>query len=331
VKKIKITESYIHGTVSFEKGKDFIKPWRIPFDKIDIYSPKGISLRDKADKPSGVRLSFKTTSKNIQVELLVIAGNDDDFSFDIYLDKIFYKTISKRNKLIINDLTNKNKLIEIWLPQFNITKLKNIIIDDGAKIDIYKDTRKKWITYGSSITHCRGAHSPSKTWPVYVAIKNNLNLLSLGFGGDCHIDGMIAKLIRDTKADYISLKLGINVYGASSLSERTFKTSILNFVDTIREKHKKTPIVLISPIYSSSRETTENSVGMTLVKMREDVKKVYNIFKKLGDNNIYYVDGLKLFNEKNKKNLPDDLHPDGDGYLILGENFSKQVVKKFFK
>ena len=41
-----------------------------------------------------------------------------------------------------------------------------------------------------------------------------------------------------------------------------------------------------------------------------------------GDTNLHYLDGLELFGEADAPTLPDGLHPDGDGYLRMGERFA---------
>ena len=43
-----------------------------------------------------------------------------------------------------------------------------------------------------------------------------------------------------------------------------------------------------------------------------------------GDSNLHYLDGLELFEEENAADLPDDLHPSGDGYVRMGERFTRR-------
>ena len=50
-----------------------------------------------------------------------------------------------------------------------------------------------------------------------------------------------------------------------------------------------------------------------------DVVKTFNV---RGDANMYYRDGLQLFDEPDRQMLPDDLHPDGDGYEVMGQRFA---------
>ena len=42
-----------------------------------------------------------------------------------------------------------------------------------------------------------------------------------------------------------------------------------------------------------------------------------------GDANLHYLDGRELFNESDLDDLPDGLHPNGDGYIRMGERFAK--------
>ena len=203
--------------------------------------------------------------------------------------------------------------------------MRHIALPEGAHCEKSEDTRLKWVTYGSSITHCRTAGSPATTWPGVVARARDFNLTSLGFGGQCHADPFIARLIRDLSADFISVKIGINIRGAASLGPRAFRPAVLGTIATIRDGHPHTPFAVCSPIWGHDRETTPNMVGLTLEQMRVEVAEAVESFKKRGDDNIYYIDGLKLFDESLAEYLPDNLHPDATGYEIMGQNFLEEV------
>jgi hypothetical protein len=206
--------------------------------------------------------------------------------------------------------------------------LKSLEIEDGASLDAPCGSSKRWIHYGSSISMCRQAHSPARTWPGVVARKSGLNLTSLGFAGQCHIDPMVGRMIRELPADFISLKLGINVMGGSSLSMRTFCGAVIGMIMTIREQHPDIPIALISPIVCPDREHSPNSVGLTLTKIREEVEQAcIRICDTVGDHQLHYFDGRILFDEHLAKSyLPDGLHPNGDGYEIMGQRFCKHIL-----
>ena len=205
--------------------------------------------------------------------------------------------------------------------------VRAIELPEGSRLERSEDNRLKWVTYGSSITHCRTAGSPSFTWPGVVARGKNFNLTSFGFGGQCHADPMMARLIRDRPADFISVKIGINIYGGASLGPRAFRPAVIGTIATIRDGHPETPFAVCSPIWGHDRETTPNAVGLTLQQMRVEVREAVESFRQRGDANIYCVDGLKLFGEELAHLLPDNLHPDAEGYRRMGENFIKEVFE----
>ena len=103
---------------------------------------------------------------------------------------------------------------------------------------------------------------------------------------------------------------------------------MIGFTQIIREKHPDMPIGIISPIISPPRETTLNAVGFSLKMMRDELTDaVGRIRQVMGDKKIYYFDGLKLFgNELANDYLPDNLHPNGDGYEIMGERAALNIL-----
>src|SRR5439155_3129511 len=210
-------------------------------------------------------------------------------------------------------------------------RLRSLELSDGASFDAQLDYRSRWITYGSSITQCRTAASPTQTWPAIVARKRDLNLTCLGYGGQCHLDPLIARTMRALAADYLSMCVGINIYGAASLNQRTFRPGICAFVQIVRERHPDTPFVVMSPIFSPPREDQPNAVGFTLQAMREEVALAVEDLRAYGDRHVHYVDGLDVFGPDLAHLLPDDLHPDAEGYRRMGENFLRVVAERFFR
>ncbi len=140
----------------------------------------------------------------------------------------------------------------------------------------------------------------------------------------------MARMIRELPADFLSMKVGINIYGSGSLNARTFMPAIIGFVHIVREKHPDTPFAVISPIFSPPRESTPNEVGFTLSAMREEVAEAVQVMKDCGDRNIHYVDGLDLFGPELAGLLPDELHPNAEGYKILGQNFAHKLANTIF-
>ena len=315
------------GTISLQHTEEWVMPWRIPYETCNLFAPD--ALQERAAMPAGARLAFHSNTDLVAGELepppeaakLDLCCNGD------LLDSV---GIAGHDRFRFEGLPAGNKLIELWLPQYGVFRLRSLELSDDATITPFEDTRPRWITYGSSITQCRAAESPAYTWPAIVARKRGLNLTCLGYGGQCHLDSMIARMIRELPADFISICVGINIQGAGSLNTRTFRPGIIGFVEIIREKQPEVPFAVISPIYSAPRETTPNRVGFSLQMMREKVAAAVDTLQEHGDANIHYIDGLDLFGPKFTHLLPDELHPNAEGYRVMGKNFLRQVIDRVF-
>lgn len=254
-----------------------------------------------------------------------------------------------------DDIPEGVHLLELWLSNVGPQRLKKLEIDQGSTWKIAVDSRPRWITHGSSITHCMGidamqfpglpfgtgsAWSPARTWPATAARLADLNLTSLGYGGQCCLDQPVARMIRELPADVISLKLGINVHNHGAMGLRSFGQAALGFIQTIREgRHAETPLLIISPIWGGFREDLSHSALVfapdreetdprfpNLKQMRQELKRVVGLLRTRGDENLIYLDGSELFSGadylKNPVLMPDELHPNGDGYELMGERFA---------
>lgn len=320
------------GNISLQLETDWVMPWRIDYAKRDFYP---FLTNERAKQCAGIRLCFTTSSRNIILNMTDIEAGT---KLDLVVNNAFDRQVVLENtceKICFEKLSEGLKQIEIWLDPEYTFKLKNITIDDDAIIYKTVNTKKKWVHYGSSISHSRLAEFqqdkfPSKIWTALVAQKMNLHLTNLGFGGNCVIEPMIGRLIRDLPADYITLKLGINVY-TGALMARTFSPNVIGLIQIIREKHPTTPLALISPICSPPREKVIAEKGdLTLEQMRSIHEGIVKSCTKYGDSNIYYVDGLKVFGYDEVKYMPDKLHPNTEGQLVLAENFIKEVFGRFY-
>ena len=323
VQQVPLTEKLFHGAVSLEKTKEYMKPWRIPFDMKEFFPPNGIS--GQAELPAGVRIKLRSTTQSIKIE---IAEATEFMEMDCLIDGTLVKTayISAGETMVSFDsLLGQSKLIEIYLSQRLPVPISGIWIDEGEEWELVEDFRLRWITYGSSITHCYYSDSPSQTWPALAANKMDFNLTSLGYSGNCHLEPMVARMIRDLPADFISICAGINIVGGNTLSERTFSPALIGFIQTIRDVHKDVPLVVISPIFHREREKSENAVGLSLEKVRTEIIQVIDMLKRHGDQNIYYIDGLEMFGEEYEKYLPDGLHPNGEGDKIIAVRFQQFI------
>lgn len=230
--------------------------------------------------------------------------------------------------------------VEIWLPANAIFKLLDVRIPELASLQPAPTSGPVWVHHGSSISQCTEADRPTNTWPAIVARVAKKSLTNLGLAGQCHLDQFMAQTIRDLPAAVISLELGINVLNADSMRERTFIPAFHAFLDTIRDGHPNTPILIISPIICPVAEDhpgptilqadgrvhtvprpAELTLGsLTLTRIRELLHQHVTARGK-EDPNLHIIDGLDLFGTADVDHLPDGLHPNTFGYRLMAERF----------
>lgn len=239
--------------------------------------------------------------------------------------------------------------LEIWLPYTDAVRLRSLRADAPVASSALPEHRPRWIHYGSSISHGYQAASTTGTWPVVAALNAGVELTSLAFSGSAMLDNFVARVIRDLPADLISLKVGINLVNGDVMRVRAFRPALHGFLDTIRDGHPHTPIVVASPIWC---EPVEACAGPTSETMRNGQKwtvsagtgadiadgklslqvirmEIAQAIVERGETDpaLTYVDGLRLYGKEDAElmPMPDNLHPGPDVQELIGRRWGELV------
>ena len=246
------------------------------------------------------------------------------------------------------ELSSGEHEVEIWLPHYERLELVGLRADAPVRP---LPRRKTWLHYGSSVSQGSNATHPTDTWPVVAARAAGLDLINLGFGGSALLDPFVARTMRDIPADVISLEIGINIVNADLMRRRAFGPAVDGFLDTIRDGHPDTPMVVASSVYCPIHEKTpgpgafdpeafaagrlafhatgdpdEVAAGrLTLEVVREDLRRIVDR-RRSEDPHIAYLDGLALFGpgDHEREPLPDRLHPTAAAHALIGARFADQ-------
>ncbi|MGA1836478.1 GDSL-type esterase/lipase family protein [Herbiconiux sp. 11R-BC] len=239
-------------------------------------------------------------------------------------------------ELSLGGATAQPRVVEIWLPQVSATEIRSVRADAPLRAAPERG-RPRWTHYGSSISHSAEADGPTRTWTGLAALALDWDLTNLGFGGQAMIDPFVARVIRDRPSELITLKIGTNPVNADALRTRTFSPAVHGFLDTIREGQPDTPLVVISPVTLPMHETTPGPtvIGpdghltgtpdagdrpgvLTLSYVRPALER---IVAERADPALYYLDGRRLLGPEDAHHLHDRLHPDAEGYALMGRRF----------
>jgi hypothetical protein len=370
---LRVSAAIMRGCADLEHTPFGVLPHRLPVQARAQIPDQHFAMVE--GEPSGVRLVFRTAATVIELDVLptrrmyVGVPQRPAGIYVLCVDGEPERQLSATGATILrfdmasgdmrreqgapqtlrfDGLDSREKRIEIWLPHNENTELGALRAD--APILPQPDRGNPvWLHYGSSISQGSNASSPSSIWPAVAARLGDTELINLGFGGNALLDPFVARAIRDTKADLISVKIGINLVNTDLMRLRAFGPAMEGFVDTIRDGHPTTPLLVISPLYCPLHETTpgpgafdpdalkegkmkfvatghddEIKAGkLTLTVIREHLEGIV-ARRKQHDPNIEYLDGRELFGAADHARLPlpDRLHPDTQAHQLIGNRFA---------
>lgn len=241
----------------------------------------------------------------------------------------------------------KQKRVTVWFPHNAISYISKLEINGQVTEHITK--APKWVHYGSSISHAGEANFPTGVWPVIAAKSLDLNLVNLGLGGNALADPYMTKVILDHNPDFVSMKLGINSVNGAAHTLRTFNPAVYGLIESLIERKPELKILLISPIFCPPHEdgfgptvfdmqnfkATANPnpapemvpSNLNLKRIRQALDQVVSNFAARGIT-INYMSGLDLIGEADAHYLDDDLHPNSEGYALMGQRFANHPEVK---
>jgi hypothetical protein len=233
LRTLPLSGEWFSGAVSLQLTDSGIKPWRIPYQDYGLYTPDGID--GKAAICAGVRLRLTTDSLLLA---LPFSPLEEAAVIDCVTEGRLYSVslIQGAAEAVFRDLPEGMKTLEIFLPQNTGLTITGIQIEASAVAEPSPDLRPRWVTYGSSITQCVAASSPSRTWPAIAAAAGGYNLTCLGPadqgppGGSHHLMRG-HKCLRRGIAKSADLQVRIDRHAGDHPRQAPSHTAVCHFAD----------------------------------------------------------------------------------------------------
>lgn len=371
-----LTADLLRGALDLERTEHGLLPHRLPAWARAQNTDGQLAMAQA--QPSGVRLVFRTRATVIELDALrtkmayVGAPPRPDGAYDLLVDGRLaaqagvtggnVRTVDMTTGAVetrpgpvgtvrFGPLPDRPKDVEIWLPYNELTELVALRTDAPVE-PVPHGSRRVWLHHGSSVSHGSDAAGPSTTWPALAASLGGVDLVNLGFGGSALLDPFVARAMRDTPADLVSVKIGINLVNLDLMRLRAFTPAVHGFLDTLREGHPTAPLLVVSSVLCPIHEDTpgptapdfstlgegrlrfraagdpaERAAGkLTLGVIRDELARIVEQ-RAAEDPNLHYLDGRELYGEADfaELPLPDDLHPDAASHHRIGTRFADRA------
>ncbi|MFF3941277.1 GDSL-type esterase/lipase family protein [Streptomyces phaeofaciens] len=369
-----VTADLVRGALDLERTERGLLPHRLPARARAQCDDGQLAMAES--QPSGIRLALRTRATVVELDTLptrrayagvparphgvydllvdgrlTAQGSVQDGGNTLTVDLAGGATSFRPGSpgtLRFEGLPAGPKTVEIWLPHNETTELLALRTDAPVE-PAPPHGRPVWLHHGSSISHGSDAASPTAVWPARAASLAGVELINLGLAGSALLDPFTARALRDTPADLISVKIGINLVNLDVMRLRAFTPAVHGFLDTVREGHPATPLLVVSPILCPMHETTPGPTALdvtaagggqvrfqpmgdpaevaqgklTLRVIRAELARIVAA-RAADDPALHHVDGRDLYGESDADELPlpDGLHPDPATHHRIAERFA---------
>lgn len=308
----------VDGLPWFGEDKPALR--RLPLRLKDRFRPPVWEL---AQAPSGGRIRFRTDSTTIG-----LVAENPHFSnmhhmasvgengFDVYVGREYVGSAwpdasGKMTREWTVGRERKMRDITLYLPLYKAVTIQELSLDADAHLESATPyaIAKPIVYYGSSITQGGCASNPGGSCQALLERKLNADFVNLGFSGNGLGEPALAEAICELDPSCIVL----DFWGNPSADQ--YATALPPFVDILRRKWPRLPILVTSPFYFPAEEYG-GDVAREQSAKRLTARTFVETRRTAGDRWIWCVDGLKMLNREQAAGLVDGVHCNSLGFYF---------------
>jgi len=310
--------------------------FRLPAQLKDTYNKSVWSL---AQSPSGGRIRFRTNSRALAIRLeyphppgMLNMHAFGQSGVDLYVGNTYWGTatadknahpgkIYEHVYFNFPDRPRAEREITIYLPLYEGVKVLGLGVDAAAEIKPPRPFAldKPVVYYGTSITQGGCASRPAMDYEAILGRRLNIDFVNLGFSGTGKYEPELARAVASIDASCFVLDSS-NIKTVEEL-----RKVYAPFIETIRSKHPDTPILAISPIYST-QELTDDARKRSDEERRTFTREVISQRIAGGDRNIQLIEGTDLLGPHQGDGLVDGTHPNDLGFHWIADALTGRLA-----
>ncbi|MBQ8319969.1 MAG: hypothetical protein IJX81_03720 [Clostridia bacterium] len=294
-----------------------------------------------AENTSGGRVRFMTDSPFVAIKCLQtqsdITHNSSSgmlFAFSVYQNGEYRGMVSptaaqrhdlKEGCFFFDGLRPLaeagEKEVALFFPLYNKVKKAYIGLKAGCKLlppKVYTYS-KPVVFYGSSITQGGCASHSGNDYISVLSRWLDFDYVNLGFSGGARGEKEMREYLASLDASVFVLDYDHNAPNVAHLQNTHYP-----LYEGIRKAHPQTPILFLSkPDMDFDPEASE--------ERKRVIRATYLQAKKEGDENVFFIDGKKLFGKEDRTACTvDGCHPNDLGFYRMAKTV-KPVLEKILK
>jgi len=278
-----------------------------------------------AQSPSGARIRFATdsTSLGIRAHYPHLGHMNNmprigQLGVDLWVNGEYWRPIfpagddADFEQVAFEGVPAGRREICLYLGLYAPLELQAIGLSEGATIEAPEPfaVEKPVVYYGSSITQGGCASRSSMSYQAIVSRALNVDHVNLGFSGNGRGEPEIAEAVAEIDASCFVMDWAVNCASAEEVEER-----YAPFLETIRARHPQTPIICVTPIFSTNEVISPETARQE--PMREVIRVAVADRIAAGDANIRLVEGYDMLGPDDREGLVDMTHPNDIGFVSM--------------
>jgi hypothetical protein len=228
-------------------------------------------------------------------------------------------------KRLVGNMKPGRREYLLYLPLYNGVEALEIGVPQDAKVEPAPrrpDRLKPIVFYGTSIVQGGCASRPGMAYPAILGRRLGRAQINLGFSGSAWSEPEVAQLLAELDpAVYVLDPL-------PNMKEEWVAPRLERFVNTLRQAHPKTPIVLVENIAYPDGDFVEPR-GERYMKANAGLRELHQRLVRAGDKNLLYVSAAGLIGP-DREGTVDGTHPTDLGFLRMADAI-EPVLRRAFK
>lgn len=220
----------------------------------------------------------------------------------------------------INDLPYSHEVVRVVLQNVNYE-----IFDVQGKCvppEPHQLPKRKYLAYGSSITHGSLAVMYANTYVSRIGEYFNADPINMGFAGNARLEHEMADYLADEiDFDFATLEMGINLL--NKIDDDEFRKRVKYFILAVANAHHDKKIFCIDIFFQNTDICNRDDPNAKANRFRKIVR---DVIAEIDLPNVIYIPGLEMLTSS--KGLSEDLvHPNARGVEEMSANLCRFMEK----